>query len=146
MSRLPGQRLHSLSEMQMMGQSAQQKAITRVAVLEQTMGALQRKQGEIEASVLQVIDAFNQQQTAIEMLQDEAVAQHEFMKQAIKSLTDINRDLLARVTDMEADAARNAPPKRKPGRPKSSKNKPKAAATAETVSAAPETAPGEAAE
>lgn len=143
MNRLPGHRLHSLSEMQLMGQSAQQKAVTKVTVLEKAVGELQRRQQETDANLLKVIDTLTMHQQAL----DKVIEKVEGLLQ---------RDLIARIQcDLEKEDPAEVrakiddatlAPKRKPGRPKGSKNKPKAAPPAETVSAAPETAPGEAAE
>ena len=101
MSRLPGHRLHSLSEMQLMGQSAAQKSAARVAVLEQTMAALQRKQQETDANLVKVIDTLQLHQQALDSV----------IKRVDSLLAEYN--------------AATVEPKRKPGRPRGSKNKPK---------------------
>ncbi len=118
MSRLPGQRLHSLSEMQLMGQSAQQKAVTKIGALEATMGELQRKQQETDANLLKIIDTIQLQQQALDSV----------------------------IKRVESLIAEQTAPKRKPGRPRGSKNKPKATGAPEAVPQ--ETAPalGKAAE
>ncbi len=102
MSRLPGHRLHSLSEMQLMGQSAAQKSAARVSVLEQALGALQRKQQETDANLVKVIDTLQLHQQALDSV--------------IKRVDELLK-------------AQDAP---KRGRPRGSKNKPKAAAAPET--------------
>ncbi len=95
MSRLPGQRLHSLSEMQLMSQNSAQRAAGRVDVLEKAMGALQRKQQETSANLAKVIDTLQLHQQALDAV--------------IKRVDELLK-------------AQDAP---KRGRPRGSKNKPK---------------------
>ncbi len=101
MSRLPGHRLHSLSEMQLMSQNSAQRAAGRVDVLEKAMGALQRKQQETSANLAKVIDTLQLHQQALDSV----------IKRVDSLLAEYN--------------AATVEPKRKPGRPRGSKNKPK---------------------
>ena len=106
--RLPGHRQHSLAEMQLMSQNAAQKAVGRVGVLENSINALQRRMGELERSLLGILDTIHQQQEHQGALAEAHNAAMEDLRHAIRRLD-----------------ALQSPPKRKPGRPKGSKNKPK---------------------
>ena len=108
--------------MQLMGQSAQQKAVTKIGALEASMGEMQRKQKETDANLLKIIDTIQLQQEAVNVVIER-----------VEALTE-------KVLAVETQA------KRKPGRPRGSKNKPKATGAPEAVPQETAPAPGKASE
>ena len=108
MSRLPGHRQHSLAEMQLMSQTAAQRAATRVEVLEKMFARLEQRTIEVEKRFLGTVDALQQ-----------AEDNGSKLAEAFAGVIEQIGPLIRRIEALEN------PPKLKRGRPKGSKNKPK---------------------